>query len=726
MPRDHISTSIQSDGAASTFVGWRDWRDRLAVAGGALPDRVRYTRKSTVAEGRQVASHAQQNEAMDAKWGPIPTLWVWQDSQSGTTFDRPAFQDLLDFCRRNRRAKRTPGRIEMYDPTRFGRILDEDGAPDPAAWQAIFTEIEATGWQVHFVTPERSGDVLVQVIQLAVQAYAAGEFSAKLSRTVRRGRVSHARHGWWTNGAAPWGTRRQDTLTARILAPGERSTAGGGGVVLVPDEPTLALWNRAARLVMGGASLDEVGVRLWKEGVRGPRGGRMSHSAVKNFLTNPALAGRVVFKDEPDEQGRRVTREVTAKWRPMVDVALFDQLCARLGAHGRLHKQAQRRKKRQLYPLQATCAHCALPYVGGRLSAKQGEPRVYQHANPKLHENPEAHAARAEAGCKVWCIDAESLERTVVDLIALARCSPEYVEAVKVVLADGMKLQAASEATVDQARRQLAAADAEYGRLARMAARIGDDDGAFVEQAKAAKQRREAAAKALQAAERDAERLQHTRVRIEDIVVETRTMVAAWDRLAPEERAILLDYWVLGILVFVEPVPGRRRLNRKYAVVELRSVPGPIVVELDQPGGDSGLGGDSSASSSSRRTGSSASSSRRARSASRAASVPSRPNAHAACERTIASESDSADTSAGTSSGSPTLPSTTAALRRSPGSFARFMGEPENASVYAVGDIVISSSASDRASRPSRKGRGAKGEPSRRGRANLRGNGQTL
>ena len=45
----------------------------------------------------------------------------------------------------------------------------------------------------------------------------------------------------------------------RILADGEKSTPGGGGTVLIPDEKVLKLWKRAARRVLGGASLDAIG-----------------------------------------------------------------------------------------------------------------------------------------------------------------------------------------------------------------------------------------------------------------------------------------------------------------------------------------------------------------------------------------------------------------------------------------------------------------------------------
>jgi hypothetical protein len=80
------------------------WTERVAAAGG-LSWRIRYVRKSTENSERQVASHDQQIAAMDQKWGVVDPIWYWRDSASGTSFDRPAYKDLLDFCMQNRAKK---------------------------------------------------------------------------------------------------------------------------------------------------------------------------------------------------------------------------------------------------------------------------------------------------------------------------------------------------------------------------------------------------------------------------------------------------------------------------------------------------------------------------------------------------------------------------------------------------------------------------------------------
>ena len=192
---------------------FRTWTERLVAAAGVLPSIVYYTRKSTTAEDRQVASHDQQKEKIEEKVGEemargklkkecglFNPIWWFKDSYTGTTFDREQFQQLRQFCQANRRSKSDPGRIYVYDPSRFGRVLDEDGNPDILAFLGMYGELEATGWQLHFVTVNRMGDHLADIVTMALYAYAAAIYSANLSNNVKRGMLDHAAQGWWTGG----------------------------------------------------------------------------------------------------------------------------------------------------------------------------------------------------------------------------------------------------------------------------------------------------------------------------------------------------------------------------------------------------------------------------------------------------------------------------------------------------------------------------------------------
>jgi hypothetical protein len=87
----------------------------------------------------------------------------------------------------------------------------------------------------------------------------------------------------------------------------------------------------------------------------------------------------------------------------------------------------------------------------------------------------------------------------------------------------------------------------------------------------------------LAAAEADLERCkdfaeskEETWTAVSGILSETRNLASLWSSLEDEDprRKTLLDYWLLDLLIVVEPVPGKKRLNSKSAVARLASVPG--------------------------------------------------------------------------------------------------------------------------------------------------------
>ncbi len=659
----------------------RSWRERLAAAGGTLPERIRYTRKSTEGDERQVASHDQQSVEADKNWGVIAPSWWWKDSCSGTSFDRPAFKDMLTFCREHPRSKKAPGRVELFDPSRFGRTLDEDGQPDVGEFQRVYQEFERCGWRIDFVTLPRAADKMVDVMQIIIHSYAAAQYSTTLSRNVRRGRVSHATSGWWTGGSAPWGTKRMDTKSGRVLSSGEPSTPGGGGTILVPDKSQLKWWKHAAKRIMGGASLDSVGKDLYDRGLRGPRGGHMGHRSVRNFLTNSVLVGMVGFLDEAPKGGTRARRQVKAKWDPMVDVETFAEVTKRLNGHSRRPQGGRRRRRRELFPLQLRCAHCGSEYVAGRLAEAQGGDRGYVHAKPKARMDEEGRKRFDEAGCKVWYVDAEEIEVKVKDLIVRQRSSKTFEDEMRSLILERDTFRQAAGEAIEQAKRDVARRKMALDRLKVMAGKLvatameGQSDDDLVEQLTEAKQHLRQAEATLLQAETFAQSRASAWQRLSSIISETRSLAAAWNKGGPEGRKVMLDYWVLDALIVVDPVPGKRRANLKTALITLRTAPNsPVPFGL---GPDGGSRQESPAPSRSSTAGS-GSKGMRARIASRAASERMQPSAAAACARTSGSGSASADVSAGTSSSVPTLPKTDEALRLRPASLARERGVCRN------------------------------------------------
>lgn len=672
---------------------FQNWTERLVAARGVLPDVIYYTRKSTAGEDRQVASHQQQKSEILAHAGEFEDTWWFADSRSGTSFDREQFEQMRKFCQQHSRKKADPGRVYIYDPSRFGRVLDEDGNPDILKFLSVYSEFESAGWQLHFVTVNRTGNNLADIVTMALYAYSAAIYSTNLSKNVKRGMADHAAQGWWTGGEAPWGTKRKDTRSGRVLETGQASTPGGGGTVLIPNEPILGHWRDCAQRFLAGASRDALGEMLHAKGVRGPRGGKLGHRSIANFLSNVALIGLVEYTP----QGATEPVQVKAQWDPFVDVELFQAVQKEMES-----RAGQPRKKKGLFPLRPVCAHCTCEYHGGRLAKAQGRVRKYVHMNPQKRFEPELQRRFRECKCKVWYLDAEELETGIKDLIIKERGSREFEDMVRREIQDRDERRKQADAMVTSAKRSVEEAEAQNARLAKSLARLtlleGFDADAFEASAKEVHQKLTAAKKELEEAKSFASTHEKAWERLSAIIHETRNLGHAWPSLTEEERKVLLDYWVYHVEIVVEPEPGKVRPSRRYAIVTLRTAPkDPRFFALN--------GQEASASVSSDLTDASDSTASLDETAALASAEPILPSAHAACARTSGSGSDSAGTSAGTASGDPQLPSDTQTLRAKPARPARRMADPlENESHAASSSATASNSTSEGASVPGCEG----------------------
>lgn len=230
------------------------WKIRLKNYLGELPDRIRYTRKSTEQEDRQAHSHEQQDSACNRKWGPIESLWIWRDSQSGRSFDRDGFQDLVDFCKAHPRPKSDPGHIEMWDPARFGRIVDETGRrPDLGVYIMMYLTLEQCGWHLRFVTMELTGDPQIDYAMIANEATAAATRSTDLAADASRGKRSKAENGYWPHAIPPFGAQKFDVRLGQVVDRGDLAAAKGvGGIILVQHEKQAGHWKPWRAISSGG------------------------------------------------------------------------------------------------------------------------------------------------------------------------------------------------------------------------------------------------------------------------------------------------------------------------------------------------------------------------------------------------------------------------------------------------------------------------------------------
>lgn len=640
--------------------------------------RLRYTRKSTEQEDRQAHSHEQQADAMTAKWGelPITELW-WQDSHTGTTFDRPGYQDMLAFCEANPQPLDAPGVIEIYDPSRLGRALTPDGEEDIMTFLFELERFKKLGWRIRFTNVELSGNIFADTVTIVAHAYLASSFSRKLKIDVSRGKTHYAGLGGWIHGRPPFPTKRFDPHLKRVLAPGEAAALGKGGTILVIDDPAdLQLWVDAAQMVLNGHSLDAVGEALFDRGVMAPRGGKWGHSQVRNLLTNPALIGKVHCTHR-DETGVKHTTLVDAKWGPLVPQELFDAVQEVLASRGK-SGPGRRRKRREDYPLSGliVCAGCGATFDGGRLGDKQGRKRCYVHPETPERMDPELAARREAAGCKRWTVDADELEARIAELIARERSSEEYENYMKDALRERHHTRTRAAESVEAAEQRVAELQAEKEAVLRLqveAVKRRMDAEQYWSEIDAIDRQIHQAQRSLRKSRRVAAESDTLWERVQTSIHETRNLAAVWDNLSLVERKRVLDRWVDAVLIAVEPIEGKKRANHKFGIVYLESAPG--VPQEFLIGGLAEAFASSNPCCTSCKTHSSASTCARIRSASIASGVFICPSAHAACPRISGSGSESAATSEGTASGDPQLPIATATFLSRPLRLARFTGE---------------------------------------------------
>jgi hypothetical protein len=576
----------------------------------------------------------------------------------------------------------------MYDPSRFGRIVDVEGKPDLSAYMLMYLTLEQCGWLPRFVTVDLTGNPEVDYIIIAIYATQAAVGSVSLSDNASRGKRGKAAIGYWPHAIPPFGARKFDLRLDKVVERGDAAAAKGeGGIVLIPHETQTPLWHSMARELIGGASYEEGGRKIYEEkGVEGFHEGTFEHSTVKKILSNVALIGKVRYREINDD-GERYWTTVDAKWPPLVDVELFEAVQREI-ARRDASPRNRNRKKRGSFPLNPICALCGMPYDGSRLAKVHGRPRTYVHRLPKKRQQPEEYARSVEHGCKQWVVAAAELENALVEAVMNVRGTNDYESQVRdLILARDSHRKAAAAAVlraakvVEEIENELAA------RVKTISVAAGDNKKLkerLDKDVEPLKRNLAAAEAELERCRKFAESKEETWTAVSKILSESRNLASLWSSLEDEDprRKTLFDYWLLDLLIVVQPVPGKKRLNVKSALARLASIPGsPRHVQLGSSG--------SSARRTSSRTKASSSAAKLSMSAAEASGEPTLPSAHATCALTSGSGSFSPCVSTGTADGSPQLPSATATFRAKPSRRARRKAEPRENASHASSDSTV-------------------------------------
>lgn len=655
--------------------------------------RIRYTRKSTEQADRQMLSHEQQNDVMDRLWGPLLDASLWfRDSHTGTTFDRPGYNSLKQFCEQHPQPLEVPGIIDIYDPSRFGRPLTSQGKADIMAFLFQKHFFDSLGWQIRFTNVQLIGDAFADAVTMVTHAYMASAYSAELKKKVALGKHTHAQSGRWIHGIAPYPARRYDDLKKCYLEDGELAQASRQGTVLKVPLTDRKNWEDAGRMYLAGHSLQAIGSEMFRRGLKTRKNKAWGHAQIRNMLTNKALVGLIEYNHTMD--GKSVKLLISAAWGNLVDRDLFDAVQREVERRSSDSRNRQRRERQQ-YILAPRCAHCGIAYHGSVLNEERYDrARVYRHPMPRPDQDPEQYEVTKVAGCRNWTIRADEFESVMKDLIVSQRGTSEFEDAMRESILKKSGLQSATAERAALLATELSKVETRYAAAveAELEARMeGRDAGMYKSRVDQLHQEVEFHRKEFEDAKRKAERPADSWTRVRRAIRETRNIGAIWPHLGLGERKFIFDEWIYELLVLVDPVPGYPKKNTKRALAFIKTSDVALELSLEgvpakpQAGGDSPfLEISTSASESSSVTHPSDSTASRPSSAAWQAATASggdpgsaaiRPSAQAAWPRTNGSSSCSAATSGGTASGLPQFPSATATFRRSPRRFARLTGE---------------------------------------------------
>lgn len=542
--------------------------------------RIRYTRKSTEEADRQVASHDQQAKECDKHFGEIPTAMVdalgdgywFRDDKSGTTFDRPAFKRMIDFCLAHPQGA-LRGAIEVYDHSRWGRPVKKDKrgrivGVDIKAFYRFMYRLEDAGWDIVFTTGEKNEDELAAFLKEGIEIYIAGQKSANLSREVTRGKLDWMEKGRWLGGPPPFPAKRVHPETGTFLPPGVR--AYNGGSVLAVDEERLPHWLRAADQFLKGWSPQKIAEDFNSRGVPNYMTGRTrdgrrpswSNVHITKILTNRALIGEIVYDYLDPDTDEVKTQTFKAAWEPIVPVDTFNAVQKRFEERS-TGSRGPRRKSAQLdYITPLVCGHCGTFFMGTDTKRKDGSTlRRYRHQIIETGSTAAREAKRA-AGCRAWQVDADEIEEAIKDLIVQQRMSPGFMGRLREMLADREEFAGATDQRVAEAKADVARvekAQQEALRLKLMGQEAGLSDEMFVQQLKQLQEDHKRAIAAYEEALDFQKSAVHSQESVWEMFNETQAIVDRWEEGNVDERRALFSWWVDGATIrFEDATPDTR------------------------------------------------------------------------------------------------------------------------------------------------------------------------
>jgi DNA invertase Pin-like site-specific DNA recombinase len=181
--------------------------------------------------------------------------------------------------------------ILVYDVSRWGRFQD----PDQSAHDEFLCSEAGVAIEYCAESFENNGSLSATQLKTLKRVMAA-EFSRELSTKVRAGKQRLLHKGFWQQGPAGLGLRRQIVdehgNAETILEAGQRKAVQSHRVVLTPGPAEeVALVNRIFQLfVASGMTRRGIARLLNAEGLMTDRGVPWSFTTVSSILTNPNMS----------------------------------------------------------------------------------------------------------------------------------------------------------------------------------------------------------------------------------------------------------------------------------------------------------------------------------------------------------------------------------------------------------------------------------------------------
>lgn len=274
----------------------------------------------------------------------IDLIKHFEDDASGKDFNRPAFQEMLRFIRKNKNL------VDVIYVTRWDRF-----SRDLYQSKGMFIELSKLGVNVQSIEQEMDLSIPENVFILNLNLAVAEMERGKIAKRTQEGMTRGKKEGCWM-GTAPFGYKNSRT-------PDNKST-------LIPDERA-ALVKKAFKLYEEGIySAEEVRKRLVSEGMT------LNKQSFYNMLTNIAYTGKILIK----HTGKQDSEIVSGLHEGIIDKELFEKVQDRLFDR---HRQPGVKKRRETLPLRnyLICPECGKNLTGSASRSRNGSRYEYYHCN---------------------------------------------------------------------------------------------------------------------------------------------------------------------------------------------------------------------------------------------------------------------------------------------------------------------------------------------------------